>query len=44
MTIFDKMGHPVKKFEMSFLMLFDGIVFAHNYDIFVIFLPCSVKK
>ena len=36
-TIFDKMGHPAKKSELSFLMLFDSVVFARNYDIFVIF-------
>ena len=33
-----------KKLEMPFLMLFNSVVFVCNYDIFVIFLSCSVKK
>ena len=34
MTVFEKMGHPAKKSEMRFLVLFDSVFFARNYDIF----------
>ena len=40
--IFDKIRQKI--LQITFLMFFDSVVFARNYDIFVIFLSCSIKK
>ena len=42
----EKIGHPAKKLEIPFLILFDidSVDCALNGDIFVIFLSCSVSK